>query len=112
MESIFGAVEGRAEAFVKSNATFRERCGQIFDGLEGKDGKIALADVRRAVDILFDLLAGQLDQLGIAVSRPSPAEVQGLLDQAHGIQASGLDEDQFRVGNRHLGKNPCLLHGS
>lgn len=103
-ESILGAVEDRAEAFVRTNAHFKDRTEQIFTGLEGRDGKIALVDVRRAVDILFDLLANQLDQLGIAVSRPSPDELQQLLQAAHANQISGLDEQQFRVRDFRVGE--------
>ena len=96
MSSIFGSVESRVEAFVRSNPRFLESTQTIFDGLES-GGRISLDDMTRAVAILFDMLGTQLDHVGIAVRKPSRPEVQELLRASHAEHASGLDEQEFKV---------------
>ena len=97
MESVLNSVEKRAEAFVQTNSQFLKSTSEIWDGLE-RNGKISQDDASRATFILFDLLSGQLDGLGIPVSRPSKQEVDVLLQALHVDTAAGLDERQFRVG--------------
>ena len=96
IESVLTSVNEKAEAFVQGNPKFLSSTTAIFEGLE-RNGKISHDDASRAVAILFDLLAGQLDGLGIPVNRPTREEVNRLLQAVHADQASGLNERQFRV---------------
>ena len=96
MESVLTSLECRVEAFISGNPRFLMEVNEIWDSLE-RNGKISQEDASRATSILFDLLAGQLDGLGIPVSKPSKQEVAVLLQALHVDTAAGLDESQFRV---------------
>ena len=96
MESVLTSLECRVEAFISGNPQFLKSTSEIWDSLE-RNGKISQEDASRATSILFDLLARQLDGLGIPVSRPLKQEVAVLLQSLHVDNAAGLDESQFRV---------------
>lgn len=95
-QSLLDQAADRAMAFVRSSGRFQEACDEVFAQLDVRgSGRVASRDAVAASNVFFLQLNDALQAYGLAIERPSAAEIRELLT-AEGLGGhSALDRGEF-----------------